>query len=148
MTSGSAALGRLISVVQDNRVERSVGNRVPVVWNPTPGAVSAVPHAMPLLQRVRQVDIVVVGDGGGRFVTEPDSGIRRYLAHHGVEVSVTHVSPWAFIRNEVMRSAATECGFDLLCMGVWGHCRLRRFVLGSVTQGVMRHMNLPTFIAA
>jgi nucleotide-binding universal stress UspA family protein len=38
-------------------------------------------------------------------------------------------------------------GTDLLVMGGYGHSRLREFVLGGATRGILGSMTAPTFMS-
>ena len=44
--------------------------------------------------------------------------------------------------DEILKQAA-ECGADLIVMGTHGHTGPERFLLGSVTERVLRHSKIP-----
>ena len=44
-------------------------------------------------------------------------------------------------------SYACDSSTDLIVMGGYGHSRLREFVLGGVTRGMLENMTVPAFMA-
>jgi nucleotide-binding universal stress UspA family protein len=42
---------------------------------------------------------------------------------------------------------AADSSIDLIVMGGYGHSRLREFVLGGVTRGILGAMTVPTLMA-
>jgi nucleotide-binding universal stress UspA family protein len=48
---------------------------------------------------------------------------------------------------ETLQQAALEKGASLLVMGGYGHTRVRDFVLGGATQGVLGHPLMPVLIS-
>ena len=128
----------------------AIGRRVLVAWNATRESTRAVTAALPFLKQAESVDVVVVDPEGvpTRLAgEEAGSEIARYLALHGIEAAVTRLSRGALHVGEVLQSMVAEKGADLLCMGIYGHSRLREFVFGGVSRDLMRHMIVPTLIA-
>jgi nucleotide-binding universal stress UspA family protein len=44
-------------------------------------------------------------------------------------------------------SYAADCGADFIVMGGYGHSRLREFVLGGATRGMLQSMTVPVLMA-
>ena len=42
---------------------------------------------------------------------------------------------------------ASDCGADLIVMGGYGHARIREFVLGGVTRGMLASMTVPVLMS-
>jgi nucleotide-binding universal stress UspA family protein len=56
------------------------------------------------------------------------------------------VAPDIDVPNAILSHAAdTSC--DLIVMGGYGHSRLREFVLGSATRGILEAMTVPTLMS-
>ncbi|HET7586727.1 MAG TPA: universal stress protein [Gammaproteobacteria bacterium] len=127
-----------------------VGRRIVVAWNATRESTRAANAALPLLIRAASVDIVVVGEDK-QFSTGygegPGSDIALYLARHGIKSSVSRIPREEWSVSEVLLSIIADRGADLLCMGAYGHSRLRELILGGVTHDLMHHMTVPTLIA-
>ena len=48
---------------------------------------------------------------------------------------------------ETMLSHAADASADLIVMGGYGHSRLREFILGGATNGMLKSMTVPTLMA-
>lgn len=125
----------------------TLGKRVVLAWNASREVTRAAAAALPLLKRAQAVDVVVVESEGQPHGEEPGADIALYLSRHGVKASVMRLPPGELRVSETLLSAVAERGADLLCMGVYGHPRLRELVLGGTTYELMRHMTVPTLIA-
>ncbi|HYW92098.1 MAG TPA: universal stress protein [Gammaproteobacteria bacterium] len=129
---------------------REPGRRVLLAWDGSNEAARAVTGALPLLAAADFVQIVVVDGDRSSPATgeeEPGAGIARYLQRHGVDAGVSTVYRGGLSVAETLLSAVADKGADLLCMGAYGHSRLRELMLGGVTREMMRHMTVPTLIA-
>jgi nucleotide-binding universal stress UspA family protein len=49
--------------------------------------------------------------------------------------------------TDTILSHAADTDADFLVMGGYGHSRLREFVLGGVTRGILRTMTAPVLMA-
>jgi nucleotide-binding universal stress UspA family protein len=47
----------------------------------------------------------------------------------------------------IILSRAADNGADLIVMGGYGHSRLREFVLGGATRGILSSMTLPVLMS-
>ncbi|NHZ36832.1 universal stress protein [Massilia sp. CCM 8692] len=124
-----------------------LGQRIVVGWNGSAPASRAIASAIPLMQRARQVDIVVVdaraqGDLHGAM---PGADLALYLARHGLRVNVrdidSHIDP-----GRALLAAAGEAGADLIVMGAYGRSRFREVLLGGATRTVLRSSTLPLWM--
>lgn len=127
---------------------QTFAKRVLLAWNGSRESTRAATAALPLLQRAEGVDVVVVTGAGEAHGEEPGADIALYLSRHGVDTTVSHIAHGDLRVSEVLLSVAAERGSDLLCMGAYGHTRLRELAFGGVTFEVMRHMTIPTLISA
>ncbi|HEY2184882.1 MAG TPA: universal stress protein, partial [Xanthobacteraceae bacterium] len=49
--------------------------------------------------------------------------------------------------DNVILSYAADSAADFLVMGGYGHSRLREFILGGVTRGILASMTLPVLMS-
>ena len=49
--------------------------------------------------------------------------------------------------GDVLHDDAARHGADLLVMGAYGHSRLREFVFGGATKGLLGRLPLPLFLS-
>ncbi|MBB5752160.1 universal stress protein [Prosthecomicrobium pneumaticum] len=121
-------------------------DRVVVAWDGSTTAAKAVRAAMPVLERAKAVDVVIVGEDlpeGG----EPGADVAAHLARHGVPVTIRTVADTAGDIAATLRQAVLESGADLLVMGGYGHSRLREWVFGGVTRSMLDTMTVPVLMA-
>lgn len=125
----------------------ALGERVLLAWDGGMAASRAVASAIPLLQRARQVEVLVCeerNEGGDDEL--PDLDIGRYLARHGIAVQVRQRVAGSDAGHAVL-AAARDGGADLIVMGAYGHARLRELLLGGVTRTVLAALPLPLWLA-
>jgi nucleotide-binding universal stress UspA family protein len=123
----------------------AIGARALVAWNGGREAARALRDALPLLAEGAAVEVRIAHPDPE--VGDPAQGLRRRLAGLGLKVNVvvaTHpeerISDW--IRDEAKRT-----GCDLIVMGLYGHTRMREFVLGGVSRGMLHDPPLPVLIS-
>jgi nucleotide-binding universal stress UspA family protein len=138
--------GRPILVVPYIQREGLKLGRVMVCWDGSRSAARAVADALPLLQRAGQVDVVTV-EGRERRNVLPGAQIAEHLARHKLKVDMkTLVAPDSDAANVILSQAA-DSETDLIVMGGYGHSRLREFILGGVTRGILGSMTAPVLMA-
>jgi hypothetical protein len=110
-------------------------DRVLVAWDGSHGAARAIGDAMPFLRRAKAIDIVIVSNGRTKKDEVPGVEIGHHLARHGFEVEV---------RQLVAEDTDVA---DFMVMGGYGHSRLREFVVGGATRGILQTMTVPVLMA-
>ena len=116
-------------------------------WDGSRSAARAIADAMPFLCRSRQVEIVTVS--GGRVKPDEIAGadIGEHLARHDLAVEVRNlVAEDVDVANAIL-SYAADCAADFIVMGGYGHSRLREFVLGGATRGMLQSMTVPVLMS-
>ena len=64
-----------------------------------------------------------------------------------MQVEVKRItSPDIDIASTILSHAADTCA-DMIVMGGYGHSRLREFVLGGATRGILETMTVPTLMS-
>jgi nucleotide-binding universal stress UspA family protein len=122
-------------------------DRVLVCWNGSSNAARAVGDAMPLLHRAKAVEVAIVLGEAGRRDEIPGADIGEHLARHGLKVEVERLTAIRGDVTDTILSHAADAEVDLLVMGGYGHSRLREFVLGGVTRGILRTMTVPVLMS-
>ena len=122
-------------------------DRVLVCWNGSRNAARAIGDAMPFLHRAKAVEVVIVQGEGGSSDEIPGADIGEHLARHGLNVEVERVPAIKGDVPDTILSHAADAGADLLVMGGYGHSRLREFILGGVTRGILRTMTAPVLMS-
>ena len=121
-------------------------DRVMVCWDGSRTAARAIADAMPFMERARAIDVVTV-DSRERRNELVGADIAQHLARHGLKVDLKPiVAPDMDVADAILSHAA-DSSIDLIVMGGYGHSRLREFVLGGATRGVLGTMTVPTLMA-
>src|SRR5439155_1130894 len=110
-------------------------------------AARAIADALPFLKRGKVIEIVMVASGGGKADEIPGVDLGEHLARHGLKVEVKRlVAGDVDVANTIL-SYAADSAADFIVMGGYGHSRLREFVLGGATRGILESMTVPVLMA-
>jgi nucleotide-binding universal stress UspA family protein len=122
-------------------------DHVLVCWDHSRNAARAVADALPFLARSKKVEIVMVTRDDGKYDDLPGAGIAEHLARHGLNVELKRlIAPDLDVANAILSHAA-DTGADFIVMGGYGHSRLREFILGGATYGMLQSMTVPVLMA-
>jgi nucleotide-binding universal stress UspA family protein len=139
--------GRPVIMVPFIQKEGLKLGRVLACWDGSRAATRAIADAMPFLEKAKQVDLIMVAAGRAKSDEIPGADIGQHLARHGLKVDVKRItSPDIDVASTIL-SYAADCSADLIVMGGYGHSRLREFVLGGVTRGILESMTVPTLMS-
>jgi len=122
-------------------------DRVMVCWDSSRNAARAIADALPFLKRGKMIEIVMVASGGGKTDELPGVDLGEHLARHDLKVDVKRLVATDVDVANVILSHAADCGADFIVMGGYGHSRLREFVLGGATRGILESMTAPVLMA-
>jgi len=141
--------GRPVLLVPVHGRFAGAGSRVLVAWNGSREATRALHDALPLIAGAEAVTLAVIDPDAatGQTGPEPGADIAAHLARHGFAVDIAVLASGGSDPVGVLLRTATERGADLLVMGGYGHTRLREMILGGVTRGMLRQMNLPVLMS-
>jgi nucleotide-binding universal stress UspA family protein len=139
--------GRPVMVVPYIQTAPFKADQVMLCWDGSRPAARAAGDAMPILERAKTVEVFIVESGKLKSDEFPGADFAEHLAHHGLNVKVSRtVSGDVDIANVILSHAA-DSGADLLVMGGYGHSRVREFILGGATRGILASMTLPTLMS-
>ena len=122
-------------------------DRVMVCWDGSRAATRAIADSMPFLQKAKQVDIVMVASNRTESDEIPGADLGQHLARHGLKVNVKRLVAPNIDATSAVLSYAADSSTDMIVMGGYGHSRLREFVLGGVTRGILATMTVPTLMS-
>lgn len=126
-----------------------IGRRVLIAWNASREAARAVHDAMFILEAAESVTVVEIeplpAAAGTARVRAAD--IAAALTRRGAAATAETLTAGDIGVGELLLSRAADLGVDLLVMGAWGHSRLREYVLGGVSRGLLQSMTLPVLMA-
>ena len=131
----------------------SIKDLVDVAGVPTTSG-SRVPARLPThdapvvanLRRAGAVEVVTI-DTVERRNEVAGASIAEHLARHGLKIELKSITDKANdVASTILNHVADSCA-DFVVMGGYGHSRLREFVLGGATRGMLRSMTVPTLMA-
>ena len=118
-----------------------------ICWDGGRAAARAVADALPLLKKAKQVEVVIISDKPGKNDEVPGADLGQHLARHGLKVDVKRItSPDIDVPSTILSHAA-DLSADMIVMGGYGHSRLREFVLGGATLGLLESMTVPVLMS-
>lgn len=122
-------------------------DRVVVAWDFSRAAARALGDALPLLQRAKHVQVVLFC--GEKDIPKEHSlaDLDKHLRLHGLKAELTELDVGDESISDAISDHLTKQNADMLVMGAFGHSRLREFVLGGATRGLVRHPPVPVFMS-
>ena len=122
-------------------------DRVMVCWDAGRNAARAIADAMPFLRRAKAIDVVMIAKASGKDDEMAGADIAQHLARHGLNVEVQRIFGGETDVAATILSRAANSSADFIVMGGYGHSRLREFILGGATRGILTAMTVPTLLS-
>ena len=122
-------------------------DRVMACWDGSRNAARAINDAMPFLTRAKAVDVVTIDTKEDKTGEIKGADIAQHLARHGLNVELRRINAGDVDVPNVILSDAADRDADFIVMGGYGHSRLREFVLGGATRGILSSMTVPTLMS-
>lgn len=121
--------------------------RIAIAWDGSRVAARAVADAAPFLERAAEVAVLTVTDE--KPLADGDAGgvLAATLAEKGLAARAVAVRREGRSIAAALQAEATALGAGLLVMGGYGHSRLRDFVLGGATEGVLAEPAMPVLLS-
>ncbi len=120
-----------------------------IAWDGSAAATRAVHDALPLLEQMDKVIILVVD--ADKLEPNADSApgeeLSRHLLAHGVNNRVECVPSAGLGSSSIILNAVSDMGADILIMGGYGHPKLREMMLGGVTRTLFESMTVPVLMS-
>ena len=122
-------------------------DRVLACWDGSHYAARAIADALPFLRRSKAVEIVIVAGRDAPADEVPGADLARHLARHGLAVEVKRLVAADVGVADAILSYAADSAADFIVMGGYGHSRLREFVLGGATRGMLQEITIPILMS-
>jgi|SRR5665213_353575 len=122
-------------------------DRIMVCWDGSRNSARAAADAMPFLVRAKVVEVVIVTGERGKSDEMPGADFAKHLARHGLNVEVNRIVASDTDVASTILSHAADADADFITMGGYGHSRLREFILGGATRGILASMTIPTLMS-
>lgn len=122
-------------------------HRVLIAWDASARAARAINDAMPILKAAAAVEVVAIGTAKELSHTVPGAELAPHLARHGLNVSVKNLVVQPNGIADTLREQASLFNADLMVMGAFNHSLVREWVLGGVTQSLLKECPVPLFMS-
>jgi nucleotide-binding universal stress UspA family protein len=122
-------------------------NYLMLCWDGSRSAARAAADAMPFIRRAKAVEVVIVASEPAKSDELPGADMAHHLARHGAKVELKRIVTTETDVASTILSHAADNSADFLVMGGYGHSRLREFILGGVTRGILASMTVPTLLS-
>ena len=120
---------------------------VMIAWDGSRVATRAVADARDFLRLAKTVTIAVVTDEKTLPEENPALKLVDYLDRHNINTAVALVQAQRRPIGRALQEHALEIGAGLMVMGAFGHSRMRDFVMGGATTGILRDLKLPVLLS-
>jgi nucleotide-binding universal stress UspA family protein len=140
------AAGRPVLLVPEDLDLRDY-DHVSIAWDGSRVAARAVADAWPFLRKATKVSVLCVTDEKALPPGDVGSRLAGYLEKHDIEARVDNVATGDLPISVTLQTHALDHGAGLLVMGGFGHSRMREFVLGGATNGILRELRMPVLIS-
>ncbi|WP_224702273.1 universal stress protein [Devosia aquimaris] len=113
-----------------------VGDKIVVAWKDTKEARRAIVDALPFLKAASDVQVLVIDEGNLASERASMQDAVAWLQSHDVKAR-GDVLPNEGGVAETIAKAAKDAGADLVVSGAYGHSRLRQWLVGGMTRGLL-----------
>jgi nucleotide-binding universal stress UspA family protein len=123
------------------------GKTVLLCWNGTREAARAATGALPILEKADKVIVLLVDPRNDGDPEGPGARVATWLARHGVNAIVKRDTAGDSDIGGIILSRAADQDADLVVMGLYGHSRMREWVLGGASRTLLASMTVPLLVA-
>lgn len=120
-----------------------------VAWDGSKAATRAIHDALPILEMMERVIILVVDPDKIEHYTDSSPGdeLSRHLTAHGINNQISRISKGEASTSTVILNHLSDSGADILVMGGYGTPKLREVMLGGVTRTLFECMTVPVLMS-
>lgn len=122
-------------------------DHIAVAWDASRVAARALGDALPLLAKGGRVSVLTVQGDKPLSETDLAGALASSLEKRGVSATPIEVTLGQKTVAEALQDAALSAQAQLLAMGGFGHSRIRDFILGGATNGILAQLKLPTLLS-
>jgi nucleotide-binding universal stress UspA family protein len=120
---------------------------IAIAWDESRVAARALWDVLTLLPENCQITVMVIR--GEKSLSGPDLAVllASSLEKQGFNAKPLDIALGEMTIAEALQNTAMQAGAQLLAMGGFGHSRIRDFVLGGATQGILNALRLPVLLS-
>ncbi|WP_291864163.1 universal stress protein [Bradyrhizobium sp.] len=120
---------------------------IAIAWDASRVAARALGDALPLLAEGGRISVLTVQDEKPLGGSDLAGALVSSLEKRGFSATPLEITLGKRTIAEALQDTALSNGAQLLAMGAFGHSRIRDFILGGATKGVLTQMRLPILLS-
>lgn len=120
---------------------------IAIAWDGSRVAARALGDALPLLRAGGRITVLTVQDEKPLAGSGIAEALAASLEKRGISATPLEITLGKRSIAEALQASAVSAGTQLLAMGGFGHSRVRDFILGGATKGVLTDLQLPTLLS-
>jgi len=135
------------TILLPQNVPSKIFEHVAVAWDGGRVAARAVADAEPVLEKAAKVSVLTVTDEKPLLEADASERLAEGLRAKGLPAQAVAIRAEDCAIGVTLQDHAIQQGASLLVMGGYGHSRMRDFVLGGATRGIIDDLRLPVLIS-
>lgn len=134
------------AVLMPQAMDIAAFDHVAIAWDGSRVAARAAADARPFLARASKVSVLTVVDEKP-LSSEDGERFAASLRRAGVDAQAQTLTGRNTAVAATLQEGAQARGCGLLVMGGYGHSRVRDFVMGGATEGVLKALSMPVLLS-
>lgn len=122
-------------------------DHIAIAWDASRVAARALGDVLPLLAEGGLISVLTVRDEKPLSGSDLAGALASSLTKRGFNASPIEITLGKRTIAEALQDTALSNGAQLLAMGGFGHSRIRDFVLGGATNGILTRLRLPILLS-
>ncbi len=122
-------------------------DHIAIAWDASRVAARALGDALPLLAEGGVISVLTVRDEKPLSGSNLADALASSLVKRGFNATPLETTLGKQTIAEALQDLALSNGAQLLAMGGFGHSRIRDFVLGGATKGILTQLRLPILLS-
>lgn len=122
------------ALVMPGKATSTLGETILVAWKGTHESARALHDAWPLIEKARQVHVLIVDPEGE---SGPEGLLQRHFERHGCKANLIVDRSQDAAAGDILRRQVADLGVDLVVMGLYGRSRLQEMILGGVSRDML-----------
>ena len=134
------------TVLLPEQVEPKPFDHIAIAWDGSRVAARALADAHLFMARASRVSVLTVVDDK-ELSREDGERLASALSARGFEAAAVPLRAEGRPVAAMLQQSALDRGCALLVMGAFGHSRMRDFILGGATEGILGDLSLPVLLS-
>jgi nucleotide-binding universal stress UspA family protein len=122
-------------------------DHIAIAWDGSRVAARALWDALALLPESGRLTVLTIRDEKPLSAPDLAGSLATSLEKRGYNAKPLNIMLSERTIAEALQDSTVEAGAQLLAMGGFGHSRVRDFILGGATKGILNDLRLPVLLS-